>query len=57
MLKGVKIVGESDTCEMILVRYLNKVGMEGIETGRLQMEKTIELPKENADGAGLAEAA
>jgi 2',3'-cyclic-nucleotide 2'-phosphodiesterase (5'-nucleotidase family) len=57
MLKGVKIVGESDTCETIFARYLNEVGMEGIETGRLQMEKTIELPEETADGAGLAKAA
>lgn len=57
MLKGVKIVGESDTCEVILANYLNEVGMEGIETGRLHMEQTLELPEEAATGAELSQAA
>ena len=35
MLKGLKIVGEYDTCEQILADYLNQVGMSGIETGRI----------------------
>ena len=53
----VKIVGESDTCETILSRYLNEVGMDGISTGRLRMLKTVELPQEEADGTPLAQAA
>ena len=57
MLKDVKIVGESDTCETILSRYLNEVGMDGISTGRLRMLKTVELPQEEADGTPLAQAA
>ena len=57
MLKGSKIIGESDTCEEVLASYLNEVGMEGIETGRLKMVKEVELPDEAADGAEMPKAA
>jgi 5'-nucleotidase len=49
MLKGAKIIGESDTCEEVLASYLNEVGMEGIETGRLKMEKVLEVPAEESE--------
>ena len=42
MLKGLKIVGEYGTFEEILTDYLNKVGMKGIEVGRIK--RLVEVP-------------
>jgi len=42
MLKGLKIVGEYGTFEEVLTDYLNKVGMKGIEVGRIK--RLVEVP-------------
>lgn len=49
MLKGSKIVGESNTCEEVLSNYLNQVGIQDISTGRLTMEKMMDVPAEEAE--------
>jgi 2',3'-cyclic-nucleotide 2'-phosphodiesterase (5'-nucleotidase family) len=49
MLKGSKIVGESNTCEEVLSNYLNQVGIQDISTGRLTMEKVLDVPAEELD--------
>ena len=42
MLKGLKIVGEYGTFDEILADYLNKVGMKGIEVGRIK--RLVDVP-------------
>ena len=44
MLTDLKIVGELGTFEEILIDYLNKVGMEGIEVGRIKRLKEVPIP-------------
>ena len=46
MLKGLKIVGELGTFEEILADYLNKVGMSGIEVGRITRLVDVPIPDE-----------
>lgn len=46
MLKGLKIVGEYGTFEEILTDYLNKVGMKGIEVGRIKRLVEVPVPDE-----------
>ena len=57
MLKGLKIVGEFETCEEVLADYLNQVGMNGIEVGRIKLLKEVEIPDELPDGEQMREAA
>ena len=57
MLKDVKIIGEFDTCEEILADYLNQVGMNDIEVGRITLTKEVLIPDEQADGEAMREAA
>ncbi len=52
MLKGLPIVGEFGTCEEIMADYLNKVGMDGIETGRITVLEDVPVPDEAPDGPG-----
>lgn len=42
MLTNLKIVGEFGTCDEILADYLNQVGMNGIEVGRIT--RLVEVP-------------
>ncbi len=44
MLKGLKIVGEYGTFDEILADYLNRVGMKGIEVGRITRLKEVPIP-------------
>ena len=44
MLENLKIVGELGTCDEILADYLNKVGMSGIEVGRITRLKDVPIP-------------
>ncbi|MBQ6297691.1 MAG: bifunctional metallophosphatase/5'-nucleotidase [Selenomonadaceae bacterium] len=46
MLKNLKIVGELGTCDEVLADYLNKVGMSGIEVGRITKLKEVPIPDE-----------
>lgn len=46
MLKGLKIVGEYGTFDEILADYLNKVGMKGIEVGRITRLVEVPIPDE-----------
>lgn len=46
MLKGLKIVGEYGTFDEILSDYLNKVGMNGIEVGRIKRLVEVPIPDE-----------
>ena len=57
MLKDLKIIGEYETCEEVLADYLNQVGMDGIEVGRIKLLKEVEIPDELPDGEALREAA
>ena len=57
MLKDLKVVGEFETCEEVLADYLNKVGMNGIEVGRIKLLKDVPIPDELPDGADINEAA
>ena len=57
MLKDLKIVGEFETCEEVLADYLNQVGMDGIEVGRINLLKEVEIPDELPDGEQIREAA
>ena len=57
MLKNLKEVGEFETCEEILADYLNKVGMNGIEIGRIKTLNAVEMPDEVADGEEMKQAA
>ena len=57
MLNGLKIVGEFETCEEVLADYLNQVGMDGIEVGRIKLLKEVEIPDELPDGENIREAA
>ena len=57
MLKDLKIIGEFETCEEVLADYLNKVGMSGIEVGRIKLLKEVEIPDELPDGEQIREAA
>lgn len=50
MLKGLKVIGEFDTCEEVLADYLNQVGMDGIEVGRIKLLKEVPIPDELPDG-------
>ena len=57
MLKDLKIIGEFETCEEVLADYLNQVGMDGIEVGRIKLLKEVEMPEELPDGESIREAA
>ena len=57
MLKDLKVIGEFETCEEILADYLNQVGMNGIEVGRIKLLKEVEIPDELPDGENIREAA
>ena len=46
MLTDLKIVGELGTFEEILADYMNKVGMKGIEVGRIKRLKEVPIPDE-----------
>lgn len=46
MLKGLKIVSEPATCADIFTEYLNKVGMSGIEVGRITRLADVPVPDE-----------
>jgi len=46
MLKDLKIVGEYGTFDEILTDYLNKVGMKGIEVGRITRLVDVTVPNE-----------
>ena len=50
MLTGLKIVGESGTFEEIFADYLNKVGIKGIEVGRIK--RLVEVPVPDEDPVG-----
>ena len=50
MLEGLKIVGELGTCDEILADYLNEVGMNGIEVGRIKRLVEVPVPDEKPDG-------
>ena len=50
MLKNLPTVGEYDTSETALAEYLNKVGTNGIEIGRINMTKEVPIPAEAVDG-------
>ena len=50
MLNGLKIIGEYETCEGALVDYLNQVGMNDIEVGRIKLLKEVPIPDETPDG-------
>lgn len=50
MLTGLKIVGELGTFDEILADYLNQVGMNGIEVGRITRLKEVPIPEEKPDG-------
>ena len=43
MLKDKKIVANYDSCEEIVADYINQVGMDGIEVGRIKLLKEIEI--------------
>ena len=43
---NLKIVGELGTCDEILIDYLNKVGMSGIEVGRIKQLAEVPVPYE-----------
>ena len=51
MLKDLPIVGEYDTCEQVLADYLNRVGAQGIEMGRIIFLKDVPASDELPDGA------
>lgn len=44
MLTNLKIVGEFGTFDEILAKYLNEVGMSGIEVGRITRLKEVPVP-------------
>ena len=46
MLTNLKIVGELGTCDEILTDYLNRVGMNEIEMGRITRLKEVPIPDE-----------
>jgi 2',3'-cyclic-nucleotide 2'-phosphodiesterase (5'-nucleotidase family) len=50
MLTNLKIVGEYGTFDEILAEYLNKVGMSGIEVGRITRLREVPIPDEKTDG-------
>ena len=50
MLKDLKVIAEYDTCEEVLADYLNKVGMNNIEVGRIKLLKEVPIPDEVPDG-------
>ena len=50
MLTNLKIVGEYGTFDEILSEYLNKVGMSGIEVGRITRLREVPIPDEKTDG-------
>jgi len=50
MLTNLKIVGEYGTFDEILADYLNQVGMNGIEVGRITRLKEVPVPDEKPDG-------
>ncbi len=50
MLTNLKITGELGTCDEILADYLNEVGMNGIEVGRITRLVEVPIPDEKADG-------
>ena len=47
MLKNQKIIGNYDSCEEIVADYINKVGMSGIEVGRIKQLKEVPIPDES----------
>ena len=49
MLKNLKIIGEYGTFDEILADYLNKVGMKGIEVGRIKRLAEVPVPDEGSD--------
>ena len=46
MLKGLKIVGEFGTFDEILADYINQVGINGIEVGRIKRLTEVPVPDE-----------
>ena len=46
MLNGQKIIANYDSCEEIFADYLNQVGMDGIEVGRIKLLKEVEIPED-----------
>ena len=49
MLKNQKIIGNYNSCEEIVADYINKVGMSGIEVGRIKQLKEVPIPEETAN--------
>ena len=50
MLTNLKIIGELGTFDEIFADYLNQVGMNGIEVGRITRVKDVPVPDEKRDG-------
>ena len=48
MLKDLPTVGEFDTCESIVIDYINKVGMKNIEVGRVRVVDGLSAQDEEA---------
>ncbi|MBQ9478922.1 MAG: bifunctional metallophosphatase/5'-nucleotidase [Selenomonadaceae bacterium] len=55
MMTGLKIVGQSNTTEEIVIEYLNKVGMPDIEVGRIKILGAASVPQALTDNTDATE--